>query len=142
MAQDQYNQKVAYDGQCVISTVIANIQQQIADDRGIVASKLPLHIVYATTDHIKGAMDIEGEEFQGMFFAAKLNGKRQLIWQGEGAANCEVLEDFSFPSTMQQECLRASDPLPDTVQQSIPQGCVLWYDGCNDCKVNLDGSIS
>jgi len=59
VAQDQYKQKVAYEGQCVISTVIANIKQQIADDRGIVASKLTLHLVYATDNHIKGTISTE-----------------------------------------------------------------------------------
>jgi len=82
------------------------IRGALADRLGVKADDLTIVIDQNTATHARGDVD------NGFFLAAKVNGKWQIVANGQAKPDCQVVDQYGFPFSMVPEC-SASDSTTD-----------------------------
>jgi hypothetical protein len=70
----------------------------LAQHLGVDASTLTVVIEQETSNHARGNVD------NGYFLTAKVNGNWVIIADGQGAIDCNVVNQYGFPASMVPEC--------------------------------------
>jgi len=79
------------------------IKQALVAKHGDTANELTITVSKINGDYSSGGASASGGG--GMWFAAKVNGVWQLVWDGNGSILCSDLVFYSaFPSSMIPEC--------------------------------------
>jgi hypothetical protein len=78
------------------------IKAVLADYLGRKQTELSITVAENTGSHARGGVD------NGYFLAVKLDGQWQIVADGQGAVDCQVVAQFEFPASMIPEC-----PPPD-----------------------------
>ena len=79
------------------------MREAIVAKRGPTANQLTFKVSKVEGDYASGSASASGGG--GMWFAAKVNGKWTLVWDGNGAILCKDLEPYpNFPSDLIPEC--------------------------------------
>ncbi|MBU0646396.1 protease inhibitor I42 family protein [Patescibacteria group bacterium] len=98
----------------VISTEQA-MQQLFADKYQTKKSAVAILIEQEGVNHVRGSVRIldaassdpnasSGQGTGGIFLAAKVDGEWVLVFDGNGAISCELVEGYGFPSEMIKDC--------------------------------------
>lgn len=89
------------------SVLIKLIKDSLVQKHGSSAANLNITVSKIEGEYASGGAS--GEDGGGMWFAARLNGKWTLVWDGNGQINCIDISPFSeFPSDMIPECWDSS----------------------------------
>jgi len=82
------------------------IKEQIVAKRGASAQNLEITVAKIEGDYAQGgARPSDGEGGGGMWFAARVDGKWQLVWDGNGIIECSDLQDYpDFSNSMIPDC--------------------------------------
>lgn len=84
-------------------TFMKEIRDAFANKYGSSASSLTISVSKIEGEYAKGTASDEGGG--GMWFAARLNGKWTLVWDGNGIITCDDVSPFpEFPASMIPEC--------------------------------------
>jgi hypothetical protein len=83
------------------------LKESLAAHLGMNVNDLTIVINENTGSYARGGVD------NGYFLAAKVNGQWQIVADGQGALDCQVLSQYSFPPSMVPECSAAPAPLSD-----------------------------
>lgn len=83
-----------------------DVLQAIVDKRGDYGDlTITISEIIDDTYAKGGAMPASGGPGGGMWFAKKVDGKWELVWDGNGAIYCKDLEDYpDFPGRLISEC--------------------------------------
>lgn len=98
-----------YDIEGIFSVVASDsietaIQQALIAKHGTQAAELDVTVSEVAGDYAKGGAGKEGLG-GGMWFAAKVAGDWQLVWDGNGVISCTELENYpDFPTSMIPSC--------------------------------------
>lgn len=85
------------------ATLIAAMKAQIIAKRGPDAATLSFTVNKIQGNYAQGAAS--SGQGGGMWFAAKVNGSWQLVWDGNGTILCTDLTNYpNFPTSMIPEC--------------------------------------
>lgn len=85
------------------ATLKAFIKQALVAKYGSGASELNITVSKIEGNYAQGGAS--GEGGGGMWFSAKVNGKWQLVWDGNGVILCQDLASYpNFPVSMIPEC--------------------------------------
>lgn len=98
----------------VVSTEEA-VQQLFADKYQTKKSAVAVLVEQEGVNHVRGSVRIldaaahdpnaaSGQGTGGIFLAAKVDGEWALVFDGNGAISCELVEGYGFPSEMVQDC--------------------------------------
>jgi hypothetical protein len=80
------------------------IKTQLVAKHGPSAQELEVTISKVVGDYAQGGASVIGEG-GGMWFAAKINGGWQLVWDGNGIITCDDVSGFpDFPTSMIPQC--------------------------------------
>jgi hypothetical protein len=79
------------------------LRNALASHLGTNASNLTITISQNTGSHARGGVD------NGYFLAAKVNGQWQIVADGQGTLNCQVVNQYGFPASMVPECSGTSN---------------------------------
>ena len=84
-------------------TIKAAVKAAIVAKRGADAAALTYTVSKVEGDYAQGGAS--GSGGGGMWFAAKINGKWTLVWDGNGVILCSDIAPYpDFPKTMVSEC--------------------------------------
>jgi hypothetical protein len=83
------------------------LKAALAAHLGVNVSDLVIVIDENTGSYARGGVD------NGYFLAAKVNVQWQVVADGQGALDCQVLSQYGFPPSMVPECSSAPAPLSD-----------------------------
>ena len=83
------------------------IKAALAAHLGTNVGNLRIVIQHNNGTHARGGVD------NGYFLAAKVNGQWQIVADGQGALNCQVIAQYNFPPSMVPECLTPPAPASD-----------------------------
>ncbi|MDD5606187.1 MAG: hypothetical protein PHR51_02620 [Patescibacteria group bacterium] len=86
---------------------MVEITNLFAQKYNVDVSQIKLRFDQDTGTHIRGGVSIghPGEVGGGgNFFAAMVDGKYELVYDGNGAFACSLLDDYGFPASMQEGC--------------------------------------
>ena len=88
------------------AALVDAVKKAIIAKRGQSASTLVIKATSAESSYAKGSATPPVEDVGGgMWFAAKVNGKWELVWDGNGNILCADLEKYpNFPSSYIPEC--------------------------------------
>lgn len=77
-----------------------------AEKKQVKISDVKIAVTETTADHVRGGVIIApgGVGEGGNFFAAKIAGRWQVVFDGNGGIACQLLEQYDFPQSMQQDC--------------------------------------
>ena len=67
---------------------------------------LKITVSQNTGSHARGGVE------NGYFLAAKVNGQWQIVADGQGALDCQIIAQYNFPASMVPECSGSSGPSP------------------------------
>lgn len=98
----------------VVSTEEA-VQKLFATKYQTKKSAVAVLIEQEATNHVRGSVRIldnvaldpnaqSGQGTGGIFLAAKVNGNWELVFDGQGAISCELVEGYGFPAEMIKDC--------------------------------------
>jgi hypothetical protein len=74
------------------------IRSALATHFGVDENTLSVVIEANTGSHARGGVD------NGYFLAAKVNGNWEIVADGQGAIDCNVVNQYAFPASMVPEC--------------------------------------
>jgi len=83
------------------------LKSALAAHLGANVNDLTITISQNTGSHARGGVD------NGYFLAAKVNGQWQIVADGQGALDCQLIAQYGFPASMVPECSGASNPPSD-----------------------------
>jgi hypothetical protein len=83
------------------------LKAALAAHLGTDDNTLNITISQITDSHARGGVD------NGYFFAAKVNGQWQIVADGQGALDCQIVANYGFPVNMVSECSPQSSPPSD-----------------------------
>lgn len=98
------------DGQVANETAVLKVEihKQLVAKHGPNAASLTISVSQIVDDYAKGGASEPGVG-GGMWFAAKVDGNWELIWDGNGIITCTDISDFpDFPTSMIPECYNTS----------------------------------
>jgi len=81
------------------------LKYALATHLGADVNALSIKISQITSSHARGGVD------NGYFLAAKINGQWEIVADGQGALNCQVVNQYGFPANMVPECSGQSGPI-------------------------------
>lgn len=87
----------------------AAIKQLFAEKYNKDLSDIQIVIAQQTENHLRGSVKFAmngnfGEG--GIVLAAKVDGKWQIVFDGNGGISCALVESFNFPAEMIDDCYR------------------------------------
>jgi hypothetical protein len=89
------------------NVLIAAIKQALVAKHGNSANGLNITVSKIVGNYAKGGASEQGGG--GMWFAAKINGKWNLVWDGNGIIECKDIATYpSFPASIVPECYDSS----------------------------------
>lgn len=69
-------------------------------------SEIDLVVEYEDKYHLRGTVSLgSGSENSGIFLATMIDGEFKVVFDGNGAFDCQNLLTYNFPATMLPECL-------------------------------------
>ena len=83
------------------------IKQLFADKYNKEISAVNIDINKETENHLRGMVKFEDEEEpgnSGIFLAAMVYDKWELVFDGQGVISCEEMEKYNFPEDMIEDC--------------------------------------
>jgi hypothetical protein len=92
------------------------LKMALAAHLGMNVSDLTVVIDENNGSYARGGVD------NGYFLAAKVNGQWQILADGQGALDCQVLSQYGFPPSMVPECSAPSTSGIPTDEISFKQG--------------------
>lgn len=98
------------------------IKKLFADKYEKKVSAVSLNISKETENYAEGGvmfLDEEGPGNSGLFLAAKIDNNWQLVFDGNGAFACEMLEDYGFPEDMMEQCAEDIASMLDVKNNSV-----------------------
>ena len=85
-----------------------------------------------TDDHIRGSAKFNEEPDKTyLFLAAKQDGKWQLVFEGDEAVPCDVVDGFNFPEDMISDCY-VPPAVVEVDYQEIDTANIVWRGYEND----------
>jgi hypothetical protein len=89
------------------SILAQSVSKAVQEKRGPSAADLLVKIHFAEGNYAKGGLSPKNPDAGGaMWFAAKVNGTWELVWDGNGNILCSDLTNYpDFPSVYIPECL-------------------------------------
>lgn len=110
---------------------------------------IELLVTHETDAHVRGSVSFgEGEENRGMFMAAKNDDVWTIVYEGNGAFACSILDQYAFPEEMKEGCYVpvVNTSIVDEVDWRDYSNSVLSYKLsypgiCNIVGVNIDEQI-
>ena len=83
--------------------LIAAVKNALISEHGTQASSLDISVSKIEGDYASGSASAQGGG--GIWFAAKVNGIWNLVWDGNGSIQCSNLTPYpQFPTDMISEC--------------------------------------
>lgn len=85
------------------------IKQLFAEKYNKDLSDIRVAIGQQTENHLRGSVQfaMNGEFGEGgIVLAAKIDGKWQIVFDGNGGISCALVESFNFPAEMIEDCYR------------------------------------
>ncbi len=93
--QQQESEKTKFDK---IKDIFATEHEKNSED-------IELLVTHETDNHVRGSVSFgEGEENRGMFLAAKNEDAWTIVYEGNGAFACSLLDQYAFPEEMKEGC--------------------------------------
>ena len=83
------------------------IRLALAAHLGRDVNELTITVSQNTGSHARGGVE------NGYFLAAKFNDQWQIVADGQGALDCQVVSQYGFPASMVPECSGTSGPILD-----------------------------
>jgi len=82
------------------------IKQALLDKHGWTSDSVIVTITENNGTHAFGSVQPAGDTSGGggLLFAAKVDGKWKIAWDGNGTINCSDIEPYDFPLEMLPEC--------------------------------------
>jgi hypothetical protein len=84
------------------------IQNLFVEKYDLASGSFNINISQSSPNHLRGGITFLDKEGQpvggGNFFAAKIQDSWQLVFDGNGAIPCTLLEEYAFPKEMQFDC--------------------------------------
>ena len=86
-------------------SVEKRIKEALAAKHNKKVSQTEITITQETENHARSNVMFQpgGSENSGMFLAAKINNKWQIIFDGNGTAACKDSEDYNFPEAITKD---------------------------------------
>lgn len=113
------------------------------------SEEVELLVTHETDDYVRGSVSFgEGEENRGMFMAAKKNDTWTIVYEGNGAFACSLLDQYAFPEEMKEGCYVPvkNTSIVDKVYWREYSNSNLFYSLsypgiCNIVGVNVDEQV-
>lgn len=83
------------------------IRLALAAHLGADVNNLSIMINQNTGSHARGSVE------NGYFLATKVNGQWQIVAEGQGALDCQIIAQYRFPDSMVPECSGTPSPVSD-----------------------------
>jgi len=83
-----------------------SIKKLFAEKYDKEVSDISLSIDLEAENHVRGGVEIApgGSENKGLFLAAKVDGKWELVFDGQGTISCGLVKKYNFPEEMIEDC--------------------------------------
>lgn len=91
-------------------------------------SELNITVGENTGSHARGGVD------NGYFLGVKIDGRWQIVADGQGALDCQVVDQYGFPLSMVPEC--STTPTPPSEEDAI-KAALAAYLGRNQNELNV-----